>query len=93
VFDYFDSLSDKEQAKFVPWFERMAQNAQIPPNKFHKLRNEDLYEFIGGDHRFLCFWGNKKSNLILTHGFRKRTQKTPIKEIDLANAIRTESSY
>ena len=47
-----------------------------------KLSPHDLYEITVTEVRILgCLEGNK---LILTHAFKKKTQKIPIKEIEVA---------
>jgi phage-related protein len=63
---------------------------------FKKL-NSDIWEFrtkyLGKQLRFLAFWDktDKENSLVLaTNGFVKKTQKTPISEIDRAERIRTQ---
>ena len=42
-------------------------------------------------YRLLAFWDNDTGRLIIaTHGFIKKTQKTPEKEIERAIALRKE---
>lgn len=62
---------------------------------FKKLDGADIWEFrtlFGGvAYRLLSFFDTDNQALIITtHGFIKKTQKTPKKEIDRAKAIRTE---
>lgn len=70
-----DSLSD-----------RQAQNKKL-------VSTDDLWEIrvhIGGNsYRFLGFF-DRSSLLILTSGFAKKQQKTPIREIELANQRRID---
>lgn len=61
---------------------------------FKKL-NDDIWEFRtkfqGITYRLLAFWDKDTGNLVIaTHGFVKKTQKTPEKEIDRAEALRKE---
>jgi phage-related protein len=61
---------------------------------FEKLQGEDnLFEFrVSGNntwYRLLAFWSEKEKSLIIaTHGFEKKQNKTPKKEIDKATAIK-----
>jgi len=67
----------------------------IDKELFKKLDGTDIWEFrtlYGGTcYRLLAFWDTKKDTLVIaTHGFVKKTQKTPQKEIAKAEAIRRE---
>lgn len=68
----------------------------IDPRLFKKLEDSDIWEFrtqYGGmQYRLLAFWDkvNGADTLVIaTHGFIKKTQKTPSKEIAKAEEIRT----
>lgn len=69
----------------------------IDPKLFKKLDNTDIWEFRtlynGTQYRLLAFWDktqNVDTLVIATHGFIKKTQKTPLKEIEKANEIMKE---
>lgn len=62
-------------------------------NLFKKLENTDIWEFrtifAGVKYRILAFWDTRKGALILTtHGFIKKSEKVPRKEIKKAERIR-----
>jgi phage-related protein len=64
---------------------------------FKKLKNE-IWEFrtkfAGFQIRLLAFWDksdNKETLVIATHGFIKKTDKVPVKEID--RAVRLRNKY
>lgn len=64
-------------------------------NLFKKLENTDIWEFRtlyqGLAYRLFAFWDNDEETLVVaTHGFVKKTQKTPKREIDKAENIRKE---
>ena len=68
----------------------------IDPVLFKKLDDTDIWEFrtqYGGiQYRLLAFWDKVNGTdtlVIATHGFIKKTQKTPPKEIAKAEEIRT----
>ena len=65
------------------------------PKFFKKLVGTDIWEFRtlynGLQYRLLSFWDSDiNTYVITTHGFVKKTQKTPQKEIDKAIAIRDD---
>lgn len=67
------------------------QNSEL----FKKLEGSDIWEFRtlynGIQYRLLAFWDTRNNTLVIaTHGFIKKTQKTPAKEISKAEKIRQE---
>lgn len=62
---------------------------------FKKLANSEIWEFRtlyrGICYRLLAFWDTDEDTLVVaTHGFLKKTDKTPAKEIEKAEKIRNE---
>lgn len=62
---------------------------------FKKMTGTDIWEFRtlhrGISYRLLAFWDTDGETLVVaTHGFAKKTQRTPRKEIDKAERIREE---
>ena len=90
VEDFILSL-DKKQLKKVLWVLNLVEEMDIVPAIFlQKMVNtDDLWEirisFAGNIFRFLGFFDNSQL-IILTHGFQKKTQKTPKQDIQLAEA-------
>jgi len=88
VEEFLDSLNAKQTQK-VLWVLRVVQELpQVPKQYFKKLEGtDDLWEVraeFGGDaFRLLGFWDAGRL-IILTNGFAKKTQKTPEREIALA---------
>ena len=65
----------------------------VDKSLFKKLANTDIWEFRtlfnGVQYRLLAFWDTENEVLVITtHGFVKKTQKTPAKEIKRAEEIR-----
>lgn len=65
----------------------------IDPVLFKKLENSEIWEFRTNynsiQYRLLAFWHTDNETLVIaTHGFIKKTQKTPAKEIARAEEIR-----
>ena len=94
VEEFLDSLSDRHAQK-VAWVLRLVEQLDIVPEQYLKklVGTKDLWEVrvqIGGNsYRFLGFFDGSQL-LILTHGYSKKQQKTPRREIDLAHQRRTE---
>jgi phage-related protein len=88
VEEFLDTLTAK-QAQKVLWVLRAVRElSRVPQQYFKKLEGpEDLWEvraeFGGGAFRLLGFWDAGRL-IILTHGFAKKTQKTPEREKALA---------
>lgn len=60
---------------------------------FKKLENSEIWEFRtlfdGICYRLFAFWDKEIEALVVaTHGIIKKTQKTPKREIDKAEALR-----
>lgn len=62
---------------------------------FKKLKGTDIWEFrtlhSGNCYRMFAFWDTRTETLIVaTHGIIKKTEKTPSKEIERAEALRKD---
>jgi len=69
----------------------------LDPKLFKKLTGTDIWEFRtlynGKHYRLLAFWDKTKdvdTLVVATHGFIKKTDKTPSKEIERAYEIMKE---
>lgn len=87
------SLPEKTRKKVAYNINRV-RGGEVDKEIFEKL-NDHIWElrtiFNGFKYRLLCFWDpTTRSLIIATHGFMKKTQKTPLKEIAKAEAIRRE---
>ncbi len=88
VKEHLDSLSDTQVTK-ITWVLKLVRETQnISTKYFKKLVNtDDILEIrvsVGKNiFRFLGFIQNQEL-IILTNSFQKKTQKTPRKEIKLA---------
>jgi len=88
VEEFFDSLSDKQIEK-VLWVLRIIRDIDFVPKEYLKklVNTDDIWEIRvkSGSNifRILGFFYKNKI-IILTNGFMKKTQKTALKEIKLA---------
>lgn len=93
AWDFLHSLPEKVQDKIAY---NISKSRYLIDNKlFKKLEGTEIWEFrtlYGGIcYRLLAFWDTEQETLVIaTHGFIKKTDKTPSKEIDRAERIRKE---
>ena len=91
---FLDSLPGKVAQK-VTWVLGLLEDLDVlPSSHFKKLVGTDeIWECrvtLGSDaYRVLCFFAGN-SVVVLTHGFAKKTQKTPRAEIERAEAYRMD---
>lgn len=94
VEEFLDTLDDN-QVKKVLWVLKLVREQNpVPVSCFCKMVNtDDIWEvrvqFGGNIFRLLGFF-NGLNLIILTHGFQKKTQKTPKQEIKLAESRKRE---
>lgn len=91
--EFLASLDVKTRDKIFKTFDRAS--LLLDPEAFKKLAETDIWEFRTlfnkKKYRVLAFWDKSEpvdTLVIATHGFIKKTQKTPQKEINKAVAIR-----
>ncbi len=88
--EFLESLSEKVQDKIA--YNISKSRYFLDKDLFKKL-NDNIWEFrtiyMGVKYRMLAFWDKDTGNLVIaTHGFVKKTQKTPESEIEHAEALR-----
>lgn len=91
--EFLASLDEKTRNKIFQTFDRAS--LLLDPEVFKKLADSDIWEFRTlfnkKKYRVLAFWDKEEpvdTLVIATHGFIKKTQKTPQKEVDKAISIR-----
>ena len=94
VEDFLDSLPAKAAQK-AAWVLKLAEDMDIVPALYLKklVRSDDIWEFRfqhgSNSYRVFCFFIGK-SVVVLTHGLVKKTQKTPKREIEKAEAYKKD---
>ena len=90
---FLDELPAKSAAKVVAVFKLVEQQPTLSNRFFRKLRGTELFEIrvlaMKQASRFPCFFAGKKV-VVLTHGFHKKTQKTPTAELRRAEQYRED---
>lgn len=89
---FLSEQSDKVRAKIL--YNIAKASYSNDPKLFKKLENTDIWEFRtlfdNIQYRLLAFWDKRNGQntlVIATHGFIKKTQKTPLREIQHAQSI------
>ena len=92
--DFYRTVSKKAQRKIIWTFKIIEELNRIPKIYFKHIEGTNgLYEIrvqVGNNiYRIFCFF-NKENLVVVGHGFHKKTQKIPKKEIERAIQIKNE---
>jgi phage-related protein len=92
--DFFDQQSPKVRKKIIWTLKIVEELERIPEVYFKHMEGTDgIYEIriqSGGNiFRVFSFFDNNNL-IIIGNGFQKKTQKTPLREIERANKIKKE---
>lgn len=92
--EFVFSLPEKAQKK-ITYNLLKVEGGEMDKELFKKLENTEIWEFRtlfnGLCYRLFAFWDTEMEALVVaTHGMVKKTQKTPKKEIEKAEALRKE---
>jgi phage-related protein len=93
VQEFLDSLPGKVAQKIVWVLKLLEDMDRMPASYFKKLvGTEDIWEcriqFGSNAYRIFCFFID--NTVVLTHGFVKKSQRTPAHEIERAAAYRRD---
>lgn len=88
--EFLESLPTKVQDKIAY---NISKSRYFMDKELFKKLNADIWEFRtiyqGVKYRLLAFWDEDTGNLVIaTHGFIKKSQKTPVSDIAHAEALR-----
>lgn len=92
--DFFNSVNKEIQKKFNWTLQLIASVDRVPKKYFNHITNSSgLFEIrveVGTDiYRVFSFF-DKGHLIVLINGFQKKSQKTPVNEIALAEKIKKE---
>ena len=85
-----DNKDSRIQFKQITFYIELLKNSgtQLPEN-ITKHIDDGIWELRPGNNRVLYFFF-QNNTYVLLHHFRKKTQKTPVREIQKAKAERTD---
>jgi phage-related protein len=87
--EYFENLSEIEQDKIFYLFKRMGDFGKISDITKFNNEGDGVFAFKPQPHRFLSFFVIGKK-IIITNAYRKKGDKLPKSEKDLAEKRRTD---
>ncbi|NIJ54521.1 type II toxin-antitoxin system RelE/ParE family toxin [Dyadobacter arcticus] len=92
--DFFEELKPEVKKKFNWTFQLIATIDKVPEKYFkHMTNSTGIYEVrveVGSDiYRVFSFF-DKGNLIVLLNGFKKKTQKTPESELDLAEKLKKQ---
>jgi len=92
LIEFIESLDDSSRAKIYGLIERTADYGPHPSReKYRKLHGGiELWELKAGQVRIMLFY-DETGNMVLTHGFLKKGDKTPKNQID--RGLRMKQEY
>lgn len=93
--EYLHSLSTKDEAKFRAVIDRVENTDLIDSIRKERVKKltGDIYELRARtDEHWLrgCYFKIRGNEYYITHGFNKKTNKTPSREIKRAKNIRNK---
>lgn len=77
-----ESLSDTDQARIAGYIDLFRQYGFSLPSKYLKKIDKNLWELRPGNIRLLL--GKAGMQIVIVNSFVKKSQKTPMKEIETA---------
>lgn len=98
VWDFLEALREKSQSskdariqynQIIFYINLLAKNGTNLPVNITKHLEEDIWELRPGNNRVFYFYYDESQDVLLHH-FRKKSQKTPKREITRAKAERDD---
>ena len=93
VQDFILGLDIKMQAKMIGLLEILEDKGNMLREPYSKYLDDGIFEIrckVGNNITRVMYFFYYEGKIILTNGFVKKTQKTPKKEIELANERRRD---
>lgn len=93
VKDFLDSLDIKMRAKLVGEIKLLEEKGNMLRLPYSEHLDDGIFELrakVGSDITRVLYFFYFEGRIILTHGFTKKTQKTPSREIEKAKKYRQD---
>lgn len=91
--DFLNGLDKKMRAKMVRTIETLQNNGNDLREPYSKYLGDGIFELrakVGSDISRVLYFFFIGKRVVLTNGFVKKTQRTPIREIELAKSYRRD---
>ena len=92
--EYLNEIPGKAKDKIL--FNMAMARSKKDPKLFKPLQNGIWYfrtQYFGNHYRIFAFWDStqeKQTLIVGTHGYNKKSNKTPRKEINMAKQLRAK---
>jgi len=90
--DFLDGLPAKVRGKILRWIEALETHGPSLPRPYADVVRGKIRElrivFGGNQYRVLYFFAGKQ--IVITHGFVKKSGSVPVSELDRAERLRQE---
>lgn len=91
--EFIDEQSAAVKGKYIGLIDFLTEYGPFLSEKYTKKLRKDLYELrITGKEQIRIFYTVWQKEIILLHAFKKKTQKTPLREIKTA-LLRLDKIY
>lgn len=93
VREFLDSLDKKMRAKMLSVISILQDNGYELREPYSKHISEGIFELrakVGSDISRVMYFFYAEGRIVLTHGFIKKTRKTPPKELEKAKRYRAD---
>ncbi|WP_338231147.1 type II toxin-antitoxin system RelE/ParE family toxin [Companilactobacillus muriivasis] len=92
---FYDSLPLKDREKLLATIIKVQDNGLLVSQKLKWIKKLDnnLYELrskVGSNIQRAIYFHVENQNYLITHGFTKKSQKTPVSEINHGKELRQE---
>jgi phage-related protein len=87
--EYLESLDEKDLTRVIALMQRMADVGRICNTEQFRKLDDGIWEFKRGPVRILCF--QRGNGWVLTHGYKKQSQRLPASELKRAKRIMESS--
>ncbi|WP_280738188.1 MULTISPECIES: type II toxin-antitoxin system RelE/ParE family toxin [unclassified Enterococcus] len=93
--EWIETLPQKDSAKLLRMISETEKNGMLMAQRLQWVKKVDvnLYELrskVGSNIQRAMYFHVIDGRYIITHGFTKKSQKTPVKELEHAKKIRKE---
>ena len=87
--EYYNSLNQGERIQLLKLIKRMGDSGEIKDKTKFRSEGDKVYAFKPRPDRYLCFFCEGRK-IIVTNAFRKKQQKLPENEKELAIRLRND---
>ena len=91
--EFIESKDTKNQAKIFAFLDLLREQGPVLPRPYADILTDGIHELrikLSGDQVRILYFFTYKEFIILTHAFRKNSQKVPKSEISKAINIRED---